>query len=161
MYDLRHNDYRPVRGVAFVVAMLLASSASADFCAPTSCEIETHCETLYAPATTIALTDDLISIWKAPKNRGAHFWKIWCETDVGTVTMNLQKDNGSPVDMATDDLACTTTIKSACDAGYDTCTSTFVAGENLIAAGDRIDLDIVSVLTSPTELHICWDYTYD
>ena len=125
---------------------------------PANTIIKTHvrCETLYAPSAYIAATDDINSIWRAPA--AVTITNIWCESPVSTVTVNLQRDDGSPVDIATVDLVCASTPFDACASG---CTTTLVAAEDSLADGERIDLDVDSIGTDPTTLNICWEYTYD
>jgi len=60
---------------------------------------------------------------------------ITCFSDAGTPTINLQKDDGSPVNMLPSALQCST-------AGATT--TTFTAGENLLALNDKVDFVMVT-----------------
>jgi len=114
------------------------------------------CKTLYAPGTFIAATDDIASIWRAPA--AMTITNIWCESPVSTVTINLQRDDGTPADIATADLACASTAVDACAAG---CTTTLVDSEDNVADGETLDLDIASIGTEPTTVTVCFEATYD
>ncbi|MHA1290654.1 MAG: hypothetical protein ACTSPB_24990, partial [Candidatus Thorarchaeota archaeon] len=93
-------------------------------------------------------TDDLKSLWRA--KQAATVTSIWCESDQTVVAM-LQVDDGTPADMDSVDLTCDST--PAEDNSLD--------GDNTLAAGDRIDLDITSVSGSPTWVSICFTLSYD
>lgn len=109
---------------------------------------QSECWTLYAPTDTIADTNDLQSMWRAP--RAATIVEVWCETDTGTVTADLQIDDGTPADVMGTDLVCDSTGESD---------STSLTGS--MADGDRLDLAITSVATSPTRLTFCAEYRWN
>lgn len=123
----------------------LSCGTNADSCTlvdgPTS-----ECFTLYAPTDTIADTNDVQSIWRAPT--ASTIVEVWCETDTGTVTADLQIDDGTPADVMGTDLVCDSTGESD---------STSLTGS--MAAGDRLDIAITSVATSPTRLTFCMEHT--
>lgn len=105
-----------------------------------------ECFTLYAPSAEIQLTDDVTSVWRAPV--AVTITEVWCETNTGTVNMDLQIDNGTPTDVMGADLVCAATAVSD---------SAGLTGS--MASGDRLDLAITSVATSPTRLTVCIKYT--
>ncbi len=107
----------------------------------------TECSTLYAPTAEVADTDDITSVWKAPE--AITITEVWCETNTGTVNMDVQIDDGTPADVMGADLACASTAVSD---------STGLTGS--MAAGDRLDWAITSVATNPTRLTVCIEYTY-
>ncbi len=101
---------------------------------------------------TIADTDDIAPGWPV-QTYPVTVTKITCKTSSGTVTANIQRDDGSPADIATSDLVCD-------NPGGGETTTSFAAAEDNWAAGDWITLDIVSV-SSPTDLSFCFEYTID
>ena len=105
-----------------------------------------ECFTLYAPTAGILLTDDVTSVWRAPV--AVTITEVWCETDAGTVNMDVQIDGGTPADVMGVDLACIST--GATD-------STSLTGS--MAAGNTLDFAITTVATSPTRLTVCIKYT--
>ena len=111
-----------------------------------------ECFPMYAPTAEIALDDDLQSIWRAPA--ALTITEVWCETDTGTVTMDLQIDGGAPADVIGTDLICDTDSEvSPGDAA--------LAGDVTMADGDRLDWLIDSVASSPTRFTVCIEYSYD
>lgn len=104
----------------------------------------------------IVNTDDIASIFHTSIARTVT--RIWCETDTGTATINLLRDDGSTASMATADLVCDTTGEDACATG---CSTTVVAAEDNIAAQEEIDLSVVSVASAPTRLSFCITWTKD
>jgi hypothetical protein len=90
--------------------------------------------------SSIPDTYDLPSIFA---NRTPKTWslrEVCCEVDSGTVTIQLQKDDGSPASIlsatgaggAATDLTCNTAMASGC-------TSTFVSGESSIQSSRQVD----------------------
>lgn len=94
--------------------------------------------------------DDMKSIWINDSANGFTVTKLWCESDQ-TVTTMLQVDDGSPADMDGTDLVCISTPD----------TDTSLDGDATVAAGDRLDIDVASVASTPTWVTICWTGTYD
>lgn len=105
-----------------------------------------ECFTLYAPTAEIQGTDDVQSVWRAPA--AVTLTEVWCETDTGTVNMDLQIDDGSAADVMGADLPCDATSETD---------STGLTGS--MAAGNTLDFAITSVATSPTRLTVCIKYT--
>jgi hypothetical protein len=60
---------------------------------------------------------------------------VTCFSDAGTPTVNLQRDDGTPANILSSDLACTT-------AGATT--TSFVGGEEVLNLNDRVDFVVVS-----------------
>lgn len=92
--------------------------------------------------------DDFKSIWRA-KNAFT-LTSIWAESDQ-TVTFMLQVDDGTPVDVDSVDLA------PAAGEAEDTSLN----GDTTMDAGDRLDLDVVSVSGTPTWVSICFTGTWN
>lgn len=107
-----------------------------------------HCETLIVP-TGLTTDDDVASIWRARTSTTID--KLWCETDTGTATINLQRDDGSPADIRTSNITCVTS-------GVES-TANLDATEKVLAAGHRIDLSVVSVTGPPLRLTVCFGGT--
>ncbi len=105
-----------------------------------------ECFPLFTPGGTIADTYDIQSVWRAPV--AVTVTEVWCETDTGTVNLDLQIDDGTPADIMGTDLVCASTAVSD---------SSGLTGS--MAAGDRIDFAITSVASSPTRLTACIVYT--
>lgn len=80
-------------------------------------------------------TDDQNSIYVNRLGSGVHVTEVWCESDAGTPIIQLQKDDGTPVNMLSSNLTCSTSGAS---------TTTFVAGEDAVANTDRIDFNMVT-----------------
>ncbi len=117
---------------------------------PTNClqHALQECFVVYRPVDEIQNTDDIDSFWRA--SAALTLTEVWCETDTGTVNMDLAIDDGSREDVMGTDLVCASTAVSD---------STGLAGN--MAAGDRLDLLIASVATNPTRLSVCVGYDYD
>ncbi len=107
-----------------------------------------ECFPIYAPSAEIGAADDIQSIWRAPA--GIVITEVWCETDTGTVNLDLQIDDGTPADVMGVDLVCASTAVSD---------STGLTGG--MAADDRLDWVITSVATNPTRLTVCIKYDFD
>ena len=63
----------------------------------------------------------------------------------------LQVDDGTPADVDSVDMACTTTPPE----------DTALNGDATLAAGDRLDIDVASVTSTPTWVTFCWTGTWD
>jgi hypothetical protein len=109
-------------------------------------ELYTDTKCLYFEDPTDA--DDFKSIWYS--SGAVTITSIWCESDQ-TVTAMLQVDDGSPADVDSVDLTCDATPPL----------DNSLNGDATMAAGDRLDLDIASVASTPTWVSICWTYTKD
>lgn len=115
-----------------------------DFAADPETYTDTKCIRFENPVAA----DDLKSIWMA-KNAFT-LTSIWAESDQ-TVTFMLQVDDGSPADVDSVDLA----------PAAGTAEDTALNGDATMAAGDRLDIDLVSTSGTPTYVSICWTGTWD
>ncbi len=93
-------------------------------------------------------TDDFKSVWFA--KQAATITSLWCESDQ-TVTAMFQVDDGTPADVDTVDLTCDATPPE----------DTALNGDAGLAAGDRLDIDVASVASTPTWVSMCFTFTYD
>lgn len=98
--------------------------------------------------------DDQPSIFYNHYGQGITINDVWCETDAGTSTINLQRDDGSPANILTSNLVCSSTGASS---------STFSGTENQIASTNRIDFLMVTAATSgtPKRVSVSIRYTLD
>ena len=94
--------------------------------------------------------DDEASIWNNQTGGQVTIASVTCESDTGTPTVQLQRDDGSPTNMLSSNLSCATTPAS---------TTTFVSGENVIASGNRVDYLTVSAGGSAHWVAITITYT--
>lgn len=97
------------------------------------------------------------SVWQAPV--AVTVTAISCESSNATdITINLNKDDAcdtaaaSTTNMESGDLQCGTTMTAG--------TVVTAGGEDNLADGDCVDLEIVAV-TSSTRVNICMEYTFD
>lgn len=102
--------------------------------------------------TALTASEDQLSIFYNGLGGGITITSVWCETDVGTATINLQKDDGSPANILTSDLVCDTTGEA---------TTAFVSTQNLVASTDKIDWATVSVASAPKRVTLNVTYTID
>lgn len=109
-------------------------------------EIYTDTKCIYIEDPVAA--DDLKSIWMS--KIASTITSIWAESDQ-TVTFMLQVDDGSAADVDSVDLA----------PAAGTAEDTSLNGDATMAAGDRLDIDLVSTTNTPTWVSICWTLTYD
>ena len=94
-------------------------------------------------------TDDFNSIW-ITRTHAVTLTKIWCESDQ-TVTLMLQVDDGTPADVDSVDLVCISTPDT--DDALD--------GDASMAIGDRLDMAVTSVASTPTWVSVFWEFEYD
>ncbi|KKM86417.1 hypothetical protein LCGC14_1279190 [marine sediment metagenome] len=106
--------------------------------------------TLFDPGG-LADTDDIPSISNCTRpGRAITITEIWAETDAGTPSINLQRDDGTPANICTANLTPTT--------GGATCT--VAAAEDNFAATDRLDFLMISASTAK-RINIAVEYTVD
>lgn len=84
-------------------------------------------------------TQDYPSIWANRLAGSVTITEVWCESDTGSPTIQLQKDDGSPTNMLSSNLTCSSSGAN---------TSTFVSGENVVATTNRVDYLTVSGSTA-------------
>lgn len=77
--------------------------------------------------------------------------EIWCETDTGTLDMDIEIDDGTPTGVNGSAIQCTST---------GTTDGTFV-GDTTAAAGDRFDFQISAVASAPTRVSVFMTFTKD
>lgn len=105
--------------------------------------------TFFDTGTDLPATLDVPSIFPN-RSRAITLTEVYCEIDAGTASINLQRDDGTPANILSADLACST-------AGA---TSTgFVAGEDAITVGQNIDHVTVSVGAGLRRLNVAVKYT--
>ena len=94
-------------------------------------------------------TDDVPDIWIA--KFPMRITQICGRADTGTSTFNIQKDDGSAASISTANIVADTT---------EACSSTFTAGENIIATGNALDFLQVTGATSgsPTRITVTVSY---
>jgi hypothetical protein len=81
----------------------------------------------------LADTDDQLTIWR--NNVAAMtITEVWCESDAGSPIINLQRDDGSPANILSSNLTCTT---GGATGSIDT-------NEDNLAVGDKIDFVMVT-----------------
>ena len=102
-------------------------------------------------STGLSDTDDVDSVSNCTRpGRAITITEIWADTDAGTPSIQLQRDDGSPADICTANLMPTT--------GGATCT---IAGaEDNFAATDRLDFVMVSASTA-NRITVAVEYTVD
>jgi hypothetical protein len=110
----------------------------------------------YAGSTSLGILDtyDVQSIWRAPQ--AVTITEMWCQTDKGEISMDLQIDSGTLANVAGVDL---------------NCDSTGVADNSSLngsmSAGNTLDIAISSVAIvqadrsdTPERLTVCFEYNY-
>jgi len=100
----------------------------------------------------LADTDDQPTIFYNSLGQGVTITSVWCESDGGTPAIQLQKDDGSPTNMLSSNLTCSTSGAS---------TSSFVSGENAIASTNRIDFMMVTAGGTAKRVTVVITYTVD
>lgn len=90
--------------------------------------------------STLTTADDQTSIFVNRLGQGIHVTEVWCDCDAGSPTIQVQKDDGSPTNMLSSDLTCSS--------GSGASTTTFVSGEDAIADTNRIDYLTVTASTA-------------
>jgi hypothetical protein len=94
--------------------------------------------------------DDQPTGWANLLGGGFTIDEVWCEADAGSPTVMLVRDDGSPQNMFSAALTCTSS--RACSKlgattsadGSTSCVATLEAAEDTLAVGDLIDYQIVS-----------------
>jgi len=111
------------------------------------------------PTNGLNATDHSIATFFANRARAITITEVFCETDTGTVTLNLERDDGSAADILSADIVCDSNQQTSCASGCDV--NTIQGTEDSLAIGDDINLAITSVATSPTRLSLFVTYTID
>ncbi len=102
--------------------------------------------------SALADTDDQPSIWVNRLGQGIHITEIWCEADAGSPVINLQKDDGTPSNILSSNLTCSTSGASS---------NSFTVGEDAVANGDRLDHVTVTAGATAKRITVNVKYTLD
>ena len=88
--------------------------------------------------------DDQATIFYNSLGGGITITAVWCETDQGTSTINLQRDDGSPVNILSSNLTCSTSGASG----------TVDTDEDNVASTEKIDFVMMTAAASGTPKRI-------
>lgn len=102
--------------------------------------------------SVLADTDDQPTIWWNRLGGGVTITEVGCESDAGTPTMQLQKDDGSPANILSSSLTCTTSGAT---------TTTFASTQNAIASGNKIDFLMATAGGTAKRITVTIKYTID
>lgn len=113
---------------------------------PADPRLDRDCKTLQVPDGIEAGHEaQLVSMSWGTTIRG-----LRCRTDTGTLRVNVQRDDGTPADIATADLDCSPSWDA---------TVALEAAESVLAFGESLRLVVDSVQDGePTEVMVCWDH---
>lgn len=101
-------------------------------------------------AGVMQATDDQPHVWSNHSGGNMTITNVWCSTDsANALTIQLQKDDGTPTNMLTGDLSCSST---------EATTTAFVSGENVMADGTHLNYLTVG-LGSSTATWVAIHYT--
>lgn len=85
--------------------------------------------------------------------------RVWCETDTGTASINIENDDGTAADMLTGELVCDAGEQTSCASGCDV--NTISATEDNYAQYTEFNVSISATASTPTKVSICVGYTKD
>lgn len=111
---------------------------------------EQFCFSLFDPASDLTTDMDIPSIWMNIA-RAITLTQVTCESDSGTATINLQRDDGTPANILSSDLTCTTTPANG----------TIAAAEDNIAVDEEIDFLLQTSPAGTNRVNVCTKYTVD
>lgn len=95
--------------------------------------------------------DDINTVSNCSRpGRAITLTEVHCETDAGTPSINLQRDDGTPANILTSDLTCTTGGANG----------TIAAAEDNFAATDKMDFVMVAASTA-NRISVLVEYTVD
>jgi hypothetical protein len=117
------------------------------------------CFVIKEPTNGLDIADHDISSIYSNRAKAITVTEVWCETDVGTATINLQRDDGTAANMLSSDLVCDTNEQDSCASGCDV--NTIAAAEDNLAVDNEVDFVLVSVATAPKRVSMCLEYTID
>jgi hypothetical protein len=83
-------------------------------------------------------TDDQLDVYEN-QLAAFHITSVKCRTDTGTSTINLQRNDGTPANIMSSNLVCTTSGATS---------TSFTSGEDAIALGNMIDFVMVTAATT-------------
>jgi hypothetical protein len=84
--------------------------------------------------SVLADTDDQQTVWRNNLGRTYRITEVWAECDGGSPIINLQRDDGTPADILSSNLTCSSSGG----------TGTISGTEQDVATGDRIDFKMVT-----------------
>jgi len=113
--------------------------------AAASLKTEVACAYVEDPVSS----ESFVSSWRAPV--AVTVTEIWCETDAGTVGLDLQIDDGTPLDINGSDISCATA---------DGTSDTSFGNSAALAQDDRLDI-VLGTVSTAVRLSVCWRYTVD
>lgn len=93
--------------------------------------------------------EEFLSVWRAPI--AVTVTEIWCETDAGTVALDLEIDDGSPLGINGSDISCAVSTGTS---------DTSFLNSAALAQNNTLDIDLGTVATA-TRLSVCWRHTVD
>jgi hypothetical protein len=100
-----------------------------------------------------ALTDadDQPSFFVNRLGQGITITEVWCESDAGTPSINLQRDDGTPANVLSANLSCSTSGA----------TGTIDANEDNVANTERLDFVMVTAGGTAKRVTVAVKYTLD
>jgi len=101
--------------------------------------------------SVIADADDQLTIFANRLGFGITITDVWCESDAGTPIINIQLDDGTPADVLSSNLTCTT----------GGATGTIDTGQDNIANTNKIDFVMVTAGGVAKRTTIIVKYTID
>jgi len=110
-----------------------------------------ECWTVFDTAADLTTGLDVPSIWHFQKH-AVKVNYVWCEVDANTITINLQRDDGTAANLLSADLVCDTGGQTSCASGCDV--NTISTSEDDFAIGEELDLVTVS-LGAARRLNLC------
>jgi hypothetical protein len=95
--------------------------------------------------------DDQATVFRNSLGNGITITEVWCESDAGTPSINLQRDDGSPANILSSNLSCTTSGA----------TGTIDGNEDNLAAGERVDFVMATAGGTAKRVSVFVKYTVD
>lgn len=99
----------------------------------------------------LADADDQPSIFANRLGSGITITEVWCESDAGTPSINLQRDDGSAANILSSNLSCSTSGA----------TGTIDTAEDNVANGERIDFVMATAGGTAKRVTVAILYTVD
>ena len=84
--------------------------------------------------------------------------RVWCETNAGTVDVNIERDDGSPANVLSAELVCDVGEQTSCASGCDV--NTIQGAEDNFAQYSEFNISISAVATA-TRVSVCVGFTRD
>jgi len=102
-------------------------------------------------APVLVDADDQASIYVNRLGQGITITEVWCESDAGTPSINLQRDDGTPANILSANLSCSTSGA----------TGTIDAAEDNVANTERIDFVMVAAGGTARRITLAIKFTID